>query len=633
MNPAAKTVAGAGDEAPGRRAGRAPVLIGGASGAWGDSPAAIAPLLGAGVAYLMMDYLAEVTMSLLARAREKDPAAGFPPDFVAYLEPHLAEIARRGVKVVSNAGGVNPRACKAAFEAACARLGVALRVAVVEGDDLLPQAAALRAEGVREWRSGEPLPERLLTANAYLGALPIAAALAAGADIVITGRCVDSALALGILVHEFGWSADAHDLLAAGSLAGHLLECGPQCTGGVFTDWASVPGWHDIGYPIAECHADGRIVITKPPGTGGLVSVATVAEQVLYEVGDPADYRLPDVRADFSQVRLQQQGPDRVLVTGARGRAPTPDYKVSATYQDGWRSVAMIAIVGSEAAAKAERTAQALVARGRQRLAAQGWDDFSGVHVEVLGAEASYGAASRARAAREVVLRLVLDHPQARALNLVARELGSVGLAFAQGTAALIGGRPKAAPVVRLFSFLVDKQRLPAPCVQVGEGAPFEVALPPGVPESDALPPPPAPDHAGLAPDPDEPRVEVPLYAVAHARSGDKGDSSNIAIFCREARFVPHLRAQLSPERMLAHFAGLVEGPVVRHEAPGLHAFNFVLERALGGGGMASRRIDPLGKAYGQRALEMTVSVPRSWPRADPCAFSFPQTPLEETTR
>jgi hypothetical protein len=584
----------------------------------------------------MMDYLAEVTMSLLARAREKDPAAGFPPDFVAYLEPHLAEIARRGVKVVSNAGGVNPRACKAALEAACARLGVALRVAVVEGDDLLPQADALRAEGVREWRSAEPLPERLLTANAYLGALPIAAALRAGADVVITGRCVDSALALGILVHEFGWPADAHDLLAAGSLAGHLLECGPQATGGVFTDWASVPGWHDIGYPIAECHADGRIVITKPAGTGGLVSVATVAEQVLYEVGDPADYRLPDVRADFSQVRLSQQSPDRVLVSGARGRPPTPDYKVCATYQDGWRSVAMIAIVGFDAVAKAERTAQALVARGRQRLAAQGWVDFSGVHVEVLGAEASYGAASRARAAREVVLRLVLDHPQARALNLVARELGSVGLAFAQGTAALIGGRPKAAPVVRLFSFLVDKARLPAPRVQVGEGAPFDVAQSPGVVSADATPSFPALEPARLKMDSAELQVEVPLYAVAHARSGDKGDTSNIAIFCREPRFVPYLRAQLTPERVLAHFAGLVEGPVARHEAPGLLAFNFVLERALGGGGMASRRIDPLGKAYGQRALEMTVSVPIDWPRVDPsapCAPAFPQAHLEETPR
>jgi len=319
------------------------VRIGGASGAWGDSPLSIGQLLGAGVDYLMMDYLAEVTMSLLARARLKDPEAGFPPDFVGYLKPHLKEIARRGIRVVSNAGGVHPQACKRALEAACAEAGVDLKVAVVRGDDLMPQLDALRAAGVREWVSGEPLPASLLTANAYLGAIPIAKALEQGAQIVVTGRSADSALALGILMHEFGWRVDDYDRLAAGSLVGHLLECGPQVTGGVFTDWQAVPDWHDIGYPIAECQVDGRVVITKPPGTGGLVSVATVAEQVLYEVGDPADYRLPDVRADFSQVRLQQQGPDRVLVTGARGRAPTPDYKVSATNQDGWRSVAMIA--------------------------------------------------------------------------------------------------------------------------------------------------------------------------------------------------------------------------------------------------------------------------------------------------
>jgi len=249
------------------------VRIGGASGAWGDSPTSVGQLIDAGVDYLMMDYLAEVTMSLLARARMKDPAGGFAPDVVSYLQPHLAAIAEGRVKVVTNAGGVNPMACKLALEAACRAQGVALKVAAVEGDDLMPMVETLRQEGVREWMRDEPLPARLLTANAYLGATPIAAALAAGADIVITGRCADSALALGILMHEFAWSARDHDRLAAGSLVGHLLECGPQATGGLFTDWDSVPGWARIGYPIAECSADGRFVITKPAGTGGLVDV------------------------------------------------------------------------------------------------------------------------------------------------------------------------------------------------------------------------------------------------------------------------------------------------------------------------------------------------------------------------
>lgn len=582
------------------------VRIGGASGAWGDSPMAIGQLLTSEVDYLMMDYLAEVTMSLFARARMKDPEAGYPPDFVGYLKPHLAQIARRGIKVVSNAGGMNPQACQRALQAACAESGLALRVAVVTGDDLTPQLDALRDADLREEVSGEPLPAALLSANAYLGAPPIAQALAQGADIVVTGRCADSALALGILMHEFGWQPDQHDLLAAGSLVGHILECGPQATGGVFTDWERVPSWHDIGYPIAVCQADGRFTLTKPAGTGGLIDVDCVAEQVLYEVGDPRAYVLPDVVADFSQVRLEQVDADHVRVSGALGRPPTRQYKVSATWQDGWRAVAMVVIVGVDAVRKAERTAATLVDRAHMLLTARGLPPLSRTHVEVLGGESSYGAQSRARQAREVVLRLVVEHPDARALSLFARELGSVGLSCAQGTAGLIGGRPKPIPVVRLFTFFIDKERLPLQ-VQVGDDAPVAVAVPAGRAMTEEAPPPTPEDAATGA------MVDVPLIRLAHARSGDKGDSSNIAIICRNPAHWDHLRRVLTPQRMADHFAGIVHGPVRRYEAPGLHALNFLLEQALGGGGMASMRIDPQGKAYGQRALEMQVPVPAAW--------------------
>jgi hypothetical protein len=275
------------------------VRIGGASGAWGDSPGAIEQLLDAEIQYFMMDYLAEVTMSLLARARMKDSEAGFPPDFVGYLKRYLPEIPRQGIKVASNGGGVNPAACKRVLEAAISELGLSLTVAMVEGDDVMPLTDGLREAGLREHVSGESLPKRLLTANAYLGALPIKAAFDGGADIVITGRCADSALALGILMHEFGWAADDHHRLGAGSLVGHILKCGPQATGGTFTDWDRVPGWHNIGYPIAECGADGSFVVSKPAGTGGLIETGVIDEQTLYEIGDPAAYLLPDVAADF----------------------------------------------------------------------------------------------------------------------------------------------------------------------------------------------------------------------------------------------------------------------------------------------------------------------------------------------
>jgi hypothetical protein len=583
------------------------VRIGGASGAWGDSPGAIEQLLGAGCDYFMMDYLAEVTMSLLARARMKDPDAGYPPDFVAYLKRHLPEIARQGIRIASNAGGVNPAACKRAMEAAIGDLGLSLRVAVVEGDDVMPLTDALREGGLQEAVSGEALPARLLTANAYLGALPIKAAFDAGADIVITGRCADSALGLGILMHEFGWAADDYDRLGAGSLVGHILECGPQATGGTFTDWDSVPDWHNIGYPIAECRVDGSFVVSKPVGTGGLIVPGVIAEQTLYEIGDPAAYLLPDVAADFSHVRLTQVGPDQVRVEGARGRAPTGTYKVSATYQDGYRAVATVSIVGPDAARKAQKTGEAMIARARMNFAKRGLPDFTATHIEALGAEASYGGAS---ASREVLLRLVVQHPSRDALEMFAREIGSIGLSCAPGTTGIYNGRPKPTPVVRLFTFYLDKSALGQPRIRVGDASAMEV----DVPFDGGHEPPPRPNNqASTDGIPDGPTIDLPLSALAYARSGDKGNASNIAIIARRPHYVPLLRREVTPERIVAQLGHLVGGPAERFEAPGLHAMNFLIADALGGGGMASMRIDPQGKAYGQMALEMTIKVPMSW--------------------
>ena len=583
------------------------INIGGASGAWGDSPMAIPQLLTADVHYLMMDYLAEVTMSLLARARMKDPNAGFPPDFVAYLKRSLPEIAKRRIKVVSNGGAVNPQGARRALEVACAELGLSLKIAVIEGDDVMPRIDALRAT-VREASTGEALPPKLLTANAYLGALPIAAALDRGADVVITGRCADSALALGILMHEFGWKADDYDRLAAGSLVGHILECGPQSTGGVHTDWDKVPGWENIGYPIASCKIDGSFTLWKPDDTGGLIVPASVAEQVLYEVGDPAAYILPDVVADFTQVTLEQVGENRVRVSGARGHAPTSQYKVSATYQDGWRGVATVSIVGPDAVAKAERTAEALLARSRMLFRQRQLPDFTATHIEVLGSESAYGPKANARFVREVLMRLVVDHADHEAIDIFAREIGSVGISFAQGTTGILSGRPKPTPVVRLFTFFVDKAVLGAPKVQIGDDEPFIVGVPVqgGYAAPAVAPPESEPSEQGDA------GSEVSLRSLAVARSGDKGNSSNIAIIARDPKYVDLIRRAVTPEKMASHFEGLVHGKVTRYEAPGLHAFNFLLEDALGGGGMASRRIDSQGKAFGQMALEMKIRVPRA---------------------
>jgi len=595
------------------------VRIGGASGAWGDSPGAVGQLLSGGVDYLVMDYLAEVTMSLLARRKLADPVAGWVPDAVGYLAPFLPELVQRGVKVVTNGGGLNPEGCRRALAAACAERQVRARIAIVTGDDLLPLAGSLRS--ARTLETGGRPPGALLTANAYLGALPIRQALAGGADIVVTGRCADSAMALGILMHEHGWSPGQYDLLAAGSLAGHLLECGPQATGGLHTDWDAVPGWEDIGYPIASCARDGTIVISKPPGTGGLVDTGGVAQQVLYEVADPARYLLPDVTADFSGVSVEQLGPERVKVSGATGRPPTGQYKVLATYQDGLRAVATLPIVGARAAQKAERTADALLARSARLLAARGLSPFTATHTEVLGAESSYGQRSRARESREVLLRLVVGHDDEEALRLFAREIGSAALSFAPGITGSYGGRPRAVPLIKLCTFLADKSAVPQPRVQIGAQDAVPVAIPVAGEPAEAspraapgtIPPGSGRPSGAAAEEASGPMTEVPLRQIAYARSGDKGDSANIAIIARRPGYLPVIRAQVTADRVAAWFAHLAEGPVTRYEAPGLHAVNFVLERALGGGGLASPRIDPQGKAYAEMALELTVTVPAGW--------------------
>lgn len=586
------------------------VRIGCSSGFWGDSAWAADQLVRSGqIDYLVSDYLAEITMSLLARARLKNPEGGFPPDFVQSLAPLLPELRRQGIRVVSNAGGMNPRGCRAALEQAAAAAGLDFRIAVVEGDDLMPRLAELGAAAPRDMFSGAPFPQRPLSINAYLGARPIAAALDAGADIVLTGRCVDSAVTLGILMHEFGWADADHDLLAAGSLAGHIIECGPQCTGGLFTDWRDVPGWDDMGYPIVECSPEGAFVVTKPAGTGGLVSVGTVAEQMLYEIGDPAAYVLPDVVCDFTAVRIEQAGEDRVRVSGARGRPPTPTYKVSATHADGWRVITTVMIAGREAAAKARREGEAIIERTRRLLHAAGLPDYLETSIEIIGAEDTYGPRRQpALAAREVVLKLGLRHASKDGLDLFAREMTQAAVAMAQGTTGLFGGRPSPSPVVRLFSFLLDKAQVPLR-VSVGEQD-FAVPVAAGeafvpVPQG-AVPPGPVPADV----------VEVPLAALAWTRSGDKGNHANIGVIARRPEFASALRRELTPERVGSCFSHYLEGPVTRWELPGIHAFNFLLEDVLGGGGIASLRYDPQGKTYGQMLLDLPVRVPRAWVEA-----------------
>ncbi|MGV3569509.1 MAG: acyclic terpene utilization AtuA family protein [Ramlibacter sp.] len=594
------------------------VRIGGACAFVGDSILGPRQLSRTeGMQYLVFDYLAEMTLSSFAQARQARPDAGYAEDFVAVtLREILPDCARRGIRLVANAGGLNPRACAVAIGALQRELGLQLRVAFVEGDDCLHMLDALRAAGARDFYAGAPMPEGISSANVYLGALPIARALDLGADIVVTGRIVDSATTLGILMHRFGWRPTDYDQLAAGSLAGHILECGAQATGGIFTDWEQVPGWANIGYPFVDVTADGCFEVGKPPGTGGLVSPATVSEQILYEVGDPACYVLPDVRCDFTQVRVEATGPDRVRVTGARGEAPPSTYKLSASYQAGWRCVSQVSVFGVDAVAKARRTGAALLARARALMAERQLPDFDKAAVTVVGAEDGYGPHAHAHALREAIARVAVTHGSRDALDIFSRESRAPGVSFAPGTtsgsALTLNGRPPVEPLHRLFSCLVAKADCASPRV-VLEGVEHTVDIPADLPA--AAPCAMAPRHHESGPLPEGPHAIVPLIALAHGRSGDKGDTSNIAVIARHPEHLPLLAAAITADSVRLYLAHLVRGQVVRHDVPGLHAFNFFLDQSLDGGGPCSLRTDPMGKGLAQMLLEMPVAVPVQWLR------------------
>ena len=586
--------------------------IGGASGFWGDAARATPQLLNSDeLDYIVYDYLAEITMSIMARARAKDETRGYALDFVsAAMKPNLGLIAERGIKVVSNAGGVNPTACAQALRAVIQEQGLDLKVACIVGDDLMDSKEQLQAAGVTEMFSGESFPplDKLQSINAYLGAFPIARALDLGADIVVTGRCVDSAVTLGACIHAFGWGRDDVDQLAMGSLAGHILECGPQATGGNFTDWEQVPGMVDMGYPIAEISSDGSFVCTKPDNTGGLVNVGTVSEQMLYEIGDPQAYMLPDVVCDFSTASIEEVGDNRVLVSGATGR-PAPDtYKVSATYADQFRGGTYMTFYGIDADRKARALGEAVFAAAGNAFKAFGMADFSETSIEILGTESHYGRFSEVEGSREVVMKIAAKHPDMMGIGIMLKEAVGLGLATPPGLSGFAGSRPSPSPVVRLFSCVIPRSRVQVQILLGEETVACDEV------HGEALDISSIPRPATPAAEPSQEMVEVPLIALAWGRSGDKGNKANIGIIARDPQYLPHICNTLTEQLVTERFAHFLDntdaGSVERFTLPASNAINFLLHDVLGGGGVASIRNDAQGKGYAQLLLSCPVPVP-----------------------
>ena len=435
------------------------IRIGNAQGFWGDSiDAPMRMLQGGPIDYITMDYLAEVTMSIMQRQKLKSPERGYANDFVGFIDRVLPELVERNVKVIANAGGVNPEACRQAVQKVAEKHGIkGLKIGIVTGDDIMGRLEEFESIGEKltNMDTGEGLFDQkreILSANVYMPTGGIIDALADGAQIVITGRGTDPGLVLGPIVHEFGWKS--WDQLALGTVAGHILECGAQCTGGNFTRWQDVEGMADIGYPIAEVSEDGSVVITKHDGTGGLVTVDTVSEQLLYEMGDPKSYITPDCVADFSTIQLEQAGNDRVKVFGVEGREDTPFYKVSISYLNGYKATGQLTISGPDAYAKAKKCAEVLW----ERLRMAGFE-YEDTLTEYLGVGTCHeGIVAPNDSAPEVVLRVGVKDMDRKKVDRFGKEIAPLVTSGPPGVTGFAGGRPKPQEIVAYWPALIKKE-------------------------------------------------------------------------------------------------------------------------------------------------------------------------------
>jgi hypothetical protein len=588
------------------------IRIGNAGGYWGDDLDAFRrQLTGGRLDYITMDFLAEITMSILRKQQLRNPELGYATDFLVQLEQTLPEIVARGVRVITNAGGVNPAGLGRRIRDLALSMGLEVKVGVVDGDDIADRLDELTAAGeaftnMETGAAFAGVRDRVTAANVYLGAEPVVAALDAGCQIVVTGRVTDTGITLAPMIHEFGWKMDDWDRMAAGIVAGHIIECGAQASGGNLTDWREVPSFHDIGYPVIEMKSTGGFTVTKHARTGGLVSVKSVKEQLVYEMGDPAQYISPDGVAFFDTIRVADGGRNKVRVSGVRGGPAPAMFKVSMAYEDGWKADGEVLVSGPEAKAKAASLAEIFWRKvGR---------DFARTSTALVGAGSIWPDSLNRYEPNEIFLRFGVADQDRNKLEAFSKALPALILAGPSGMAVSTRGRPRPQQVMAYWPALLRRDRVDARVLVLeADGKEHEriISFPvrgeAGEPCSSDEPRsrPPKPAFKGA-------KKRVPLRRLCYARSGDKGDTCNIGVLARSPRIYAWLVGYLTAARVKRFFGDKVTGPVTRYELDNLEGLNFLLEGALGGGGTSSLLVDPQGKTMSQALLQMEVDAPAS---------------------
>jgi ubiquitin len=582
------------------------IRIGNAGGYWGDDLSALKrQLTGGKLDYITIDFLAEITKTILQRQQHRNPELGFAGDFLGQLEECLPLIVEKNVRVITNAGGINPIGLGKKIRALAKKMGYDMKVGVVYGDDIVDSLPELEKAGEKftNMETGQNFDvarDKVTTANIYFGADPVVKALDQGCQIIVTGRVTDTGITLAPMIHEFGWAFDDWDRISAGIIAGHIIECGTQGAGGNITDWEDVPSFHNMGYPIIEMSKDGTFVVTKHKKTGGLVNEKSVKEQLLYEMGDPNRYLAPDGIARFDTIQLADLGNDRVRISGIKGEPRPETLKISMAYNDGFKASGSILVCGPDVEKKADAISDAFWHRLNTK--------FDATHTSLVGTGSIWPKSTGRTKPNEALLRFGVRDQDKKKVHEFGMLLPALILSGPSGMA-VTGGRPKPSQVVAYWPALIDRNRvLPKVTILPTSGRQKNFTIKPPVVNLENKAPKPAPLTRKIKITGKTKKVS--LRTLAYARSGDKGDTCNVGVLARTPEIHQWLIGYLTAAKVKRFFDGIVLGKVTRHEMPNLHALNFLLEETLGGGGTVSLMLDPQGKTLSQALLEMEVSVP-----------------------